>query len=143
MNPGLRTHYTFAPKSQPEILSPTFLMSSLVKRLHHLSPCLQSTAHQLRQLRTGAGPNRRRSKSPPFAAKKTDEKSDWWIVDGEMHEIGEHVPPRERFVIPRDNVPNKRRKQLREQFMRRTRLVIKESVSAHSSMPLLLATGRS
>ncbi|KAG6785408.1 hypothetical protein POTOM_011138 [Populus tomentosa] len=102
-------------------------MSSLVKRFHHLSPCLQSTAHQLRQLRTGAGPNRRRSKSPPFAAKKTDEKSDWWIVDGEMHEIGEHVPPRERFVIPRDNVPNKRRKQLREQFMRRTRLVIKES----------------
>jgi hypothetical protein len=44
-----------------------------------------------------------------------------------MHEIGENVPPRERFVIPRDNIPNKRRKQLREQFMRRTRLVIKES----------------
>ncbi|KAJ6333991.1 hypothetical protein OIU78_010988 [Salix suchowensis] len=102
-------------------------MSSLVKRLQNLSPYLQSTAHQLRHFRSGAGPNRRRSKSLSFASKKTDEKSDWWIVDGEMHEIGEHVPQRERFVIPRDNVPNKRRKQLREQFMRRTRLVIKES----------------
>ena len=62
-------------------------------------------------------------------AKKADEKnSEWWIVDGEMHEVGDHVPPRERFVIPRDNIPNKRRKQLREQFMRRTRLIIKEAV---------------
>lgn len=48
-------------------------------------------------------------------------------MDGEMHEIGDNVPPRERFVIPRDNIPNRRRKQLREQFMRRTRLVLKES----------------
>lgn len=48
-------------------------------------------------------------------------------MDGEMHEIGDHVPPRERFVIPRDNIPNRRRKQMREQFMRRTRLVLKES----------------
>ncbi|CAK7349437.1 unnamed protein product [Dovyalis caffra] len=101
-------------------------MSSLVKRLQSLSPCLQSTAHQLRYVRTQAG-HRRRSKSSAFGAKKIDEKSDWWIVDGEMHEIGDHVPPRERFAIPRDNVPNKRRKQLREQFMRRTRLVIKEA----------------
>lgn len=60
--------------------------------------------------------------------KKTEDKSEWWAVDGEMHEIGENVPPRERFVIPRDNIPNKRRKQLRDQFMRRTRLVLKESV---------------
>lgn len=59
--------------------------------------------------------------------RKVDEKSEWWVVDGEMHEIGDNVPPRERFVIPRDNIPNKRRKQLREQFMRRTRLVLKES----------------
>ncbi|KAL2508452.1 hypothetical protein Fot_32099 [Forsythia ovata] len=59
--------------------------------------------------------------------KKTDDNSDWWVVDGEMLEIGENVPPRERFVIPRENIPNKRRKQLREQFMRRTRLVLKES----------------
>lgn len=59
--------------------------------------------------------------------KRAQEKSEWWIVDGEMHEIGDHVPPRERFVIPRDNIPNRRRKQLREQFMRRTRLVLKES----------------
>uniref|UniRef100_A0A7C9DHC1 Uncharacterized protein n=2 Tax=Opuntia streptacantha TaxID=393608 RepID=A0A7C9DHC1_OPUST len=59
--------------------------------------------------------------------KTTDDKSEWWIVDGEMHEIGENVPLRERFVIPRDNIPNKRRKQLREQFMRRTRLVLKDS----------------
>ncbi|KAL2508863.1 putative ovule protein [Forsythia ovata] len=62
--------------------------------------------------------------------KKTDDNSDWWVVDGEMHEIGENVPPRERFVIPRENIPNKRRKQLREQFMRRTRLVLKEFQSA-------------
>ncbi|PIA48663.1 hypothetical protein AQUCO_01400919v1, partial [Aquilegia coerulea] len=48
------------------------------------------------------------------------------VVDGEMQEIGENVPPRERFVIPRVNLPNKRRKQMREQFMRRTRLVLKE-----------------
>lgn len=59
--------------------------------------------------------------------RKADDKSEWWAVDGEMHEIGDNVPPRERFVIPRDNIPNKRRKQLREQFMRRTRLVLKES----------------
>ncbi|KAL4183143.1 hypothetical protein AMTRI_Chr11g153770 [Amborella trichopoda] len=54
-------------------------------------------------------------------------KSEWWILDGEMQEIGDDVPPRERFVIPRDNLPNRRRKQMREQFMRRTRLVLKES----------------
>lgn len=59
--------------------------------------------------------------------KKADDKSEWWVVDGEMHELGENIPPRERFVIPRQNIPNKRRKQLREQFMRRTRLVLKES----------------
>ncbi|KZV46807.1 hypothetical protein F511_36301 [Dorcoceras hygrometricum] len=89
---------------------------------------------QLRSARTVAGsgtspPNtRRRSKfSPSYSFKKVDEKSEWWVVDGEMHEIGENVPLRERFVIPRDNIPNRRRKQLREQFMRRTRLVLKES----------------
>ncbi|CAN6251534.1 unnamed protein product [Urochloa humidicola] len=54
-------------------------------------------------------------------------KSEWWAVDGEMHEIGDGVPHRERFAIPRDNLPNRRRKQMREQFMRRTRLVIKDS----------------
>lgn len=91
-------------------------------------------ALQLRSARTDAGSGtpssraRRRSKiSPSPAFKKVDEKSEWWVVDGEMHEIGENVPLRERFVIPRDNIPNKRRKQLREQFMRRTRLVLKES----------------
>jgi hypothetical protein len=55
-------------------------------------------------------------------------KSEWWAVDGELHEIGEGVPHRERFAIPRDNLPNRRRKQMREQFMRRTRLVLKDSV---------------
>ncbi|KAF2944803.1 hypothetical protein DAI22_02g169300 [Oryza sativa Japonica Group] len=54
-------------------------------------------------------------------------KSEWWAVDGEMHEIGEGVPHRERFAIPRDNLPNRRRKQMREQFMRRTRLVLKDT----------------
>ncbi|KAF3323726.1 hypothetical protein FCM35_KLT12457 [Carex littledalei] len=54
-------------------------------------------------------------------------QSEWWAVDGEMHEIGEGVPRRERFVIPRDNLPIKKRKQMREQFMRRTRLVLKDS----------------
>lgn len=94
-----------------------------------LHPCVRSANHQLRYARTDAGsqPPRRRSKFSPASLRKPDEKSEWWAVDGEMHEIGENVPPRERFVIPRDNIPNKRRKQLREQFMRRTRLVIKES----------------
>ncbi|XP_048232438.1 uncharacterized protein LOC8259687 isoform X1 [Ricinus communis] len=95
-----------------------------LKLLQTLSPRLRLAA---KDFRTDSSPNRRRSKSPAFQAKKADEKSEWWIVDGEMHEIGDHVPPRERFVIPRDNIPNKRRKQLREQFMRRTRLVLKES----------------
>ncbi|CAI9107299.1 OLC1v1006624C1 [Oldenlandia corymbosa var. corymbosa] len=90
---------------------------------------------QLRYARTEAGHpphNRRRSKyAPSNLLNKADAgKSEWWVVDGEMHEIGENVPPRERFVIPRENLPNKRRKQLREQFMRRTRLVLKESVSS-------------
>lgn len=105
-------------------------MLSLARRGRGLSQ-LQFTAFQLRSARTEAdsGPRRRRSKfSPSSMLRKTDDKSDWWVVDGEMHEIGENVPPRERFVIPRDNIPNKRRKQLREQFMRRTRLVLKESV---------------
>ncbi|KDP45254.1 hypothetical protein JCGZ_15119 [Jatropha curcas] len=98
-----------------------------LRLLQSLSPRLHPAANQFRFIRTEHGANRRRSKSPPFPVKKTDEKSEWWIVDGEMHEIGDHVPPRERFVIPRDNIPNKRRKHLREQFMRRTRLVLKES----------------
>uniref|UniRef100_A0A2P2JCX0 Uncharacterized protein LOC105125699 n=2 Tax=Rhizophora mucronata TaxID=61149 RepID=A0A2P2JCX0_RHIMU len=103
-------------------------MYFIFRRLQTLNPCLRSTASQLRSLGTESGRNRRRSKSPPaFVKNKTEEKSEWWIVDGEMHEIGDHVPPRERFVIPRDNIPNRRRKQLREQFMRRTRLVLKES----------------
>ncbi|KAJ7961665.1 Coiled-coil domain-containing protein [Quillaja saponaria] len=102
-------------------------MQSLTKRAQTFTPCLHSAAYRLRSVRTEAGPSRRRSKSPARSLKKTEEKSEWWVVDGEMHEIGDHVPPRERFVIPRDNIPNKRRKQLREQFMRRTRLVLKES----------------
>ncbi|KAL9454030.1 hypothetical protein AB3S75_009602 [Citrus x aurantiifolia] len=102
------------------------MASSLTKRLDTLNPWLRLA--QLRFARTESGPPRRRSKSPSFSMTKPNkEKSEWWIVDGEMHEIGDHVPPRERFVIPRDNIPNKRRKQLREQFMRRTRLVLKDS----------------
>ncbi|KAL6516399.1 hypothetical protein OROGR_019704 [Orobanche gracilis] len=96
--------------------------------------CLQLIASQVRSFRTDSGSGtppprtRRRSKfSPSAMLRKTEDKSEWWVVDGEMHEIGENVPLRERFVIPRDNIPNKRRKQLREQFMRRTRLVLKES----------------
>ncbi|KAF9610079.1 hypothetical protein IFM89_019919 [Coptis chinensis] len=84
---------------------------------------------QLRWARTGSGSGsytRKNNKYPP-SLRKVDEKTEWWVFDGEMHEIGENVPPRERFVIPRDNIPNKRRKQMREQFMRRTRLVLKES----------------
>ncbi|KAI3924006.1 hypothetical protein MKW92_027477 [Papaver armeniacum] len=68
---------------------------------------------------------KRRTKKNPVVSMKNKnlkgDKSEWWVIDGEMHEIGEHIPPRERFVIPRDNLPNKRRKQMREQFMRRTR----------------------
>lgn len=53
-----------------------------------------------------------------------------------MHEIGDGVPHRERFAIPRDNLPNRRRKQMREQFMRRTRLVLKDSVSRDRALQL-------
>ncbi|PON75105.1 hypothetical protein PanWU01x14_044570 [Parasponia andersonii] len=105
-------------------------MLSLAKRLHTYHPqclLLRSAAQQLRWFRSDPGPPRRRRKPPAVATKRAEENSEWWIVDGEIHEIGDHVPPRERFVLPRDNVPNRRRKQLREQFMRRTRLVIKES----------------
>lgn len=117
-----------------EQTTPTML--SLARRLHHRSnPCLhQAAAHQIRHARTDAAasssPSRRRRPRLGLGAalKKADDKSEWWVVDGEMHEIGENVPLRERFVIPRDNIPNRRRKQLRDQFMRRTRLVIKESV---------------
>ncbi|KAM1007135.1 hypothetical protein PS2_003743 [Malus domestica] len=104
-------------------------MLSLAKRLKSSPSCFQTAAAatQLRWARTESGPSRRRHKSPALAMRKQEEKSEWWIVDGEIHEIGDHVPPRERFVIPRDNIPNKRRKQLRDQFMRRTRLVLKET----------------
>ncbi|KAG2672663.1 hypothetical protein I3843_13G045800 [Carya illinoinensis] len=104
-------------------------MLSLTKRLQHLVPRLRPAVRQIRSARPDAGPSsrRRRPASPLALSKKGEAKSEWWIVDGEMHEIGDHVPPRERFVIPRDNIPNKRRKQMREQFMRRTRLVLKES----------------
>ncbi|PIA25738.1 hypothetical protein AQUCO_10800022v1 [Aquilegia coerulea] len=102
-------------------------MLSLSKRLVKV---LGPQSHQqLRWARTGTGSSSsytRKSSKYPSNLKKVDEKSEWWVVDGEMHEIGENVPPRERFVIPRDNLPNKRRKQMREQFMRRTRLVLKE-----------------
>jgi hypothetical protein len=67
--------------------------------------------------------------TPPPGLGPAPKKSEWWAVDGEMHEIGDGVPHRERFAIPRDNLPNRRRKQMREQFMRRTRLVLKDSVS--------------
>ncbi|KAJ8465763.1 hypothetical protein OPV22_028315 [Ensete ventricosum] len=85
------------------------------------SPLGGFSLQQLRWARPGM------SRVPPLGKKGVEGKSEWWAVDGEMHEIGEHVPHRERFVIPRDNLPNKRRKQMREQFMRRTRLVLKES----------------
>ncbi|THG17138.1 hypothetical protein TEA_008621 [Camellia sinensis var. sinensis] len=104
-------------------------MLSIARRLQRSHPCLhQQAAHQLRTDAAGSSsPARRRPKSRAVTLKKAEDKSEWWAVDGEMHEIGDNVPPRERFVIPRDNIPNKRRKQLREQFMRRTRLVLKES----------------
>lgn len=119
-------------------------MLSLAKRLRSCAPSIRSGADQLRWARTDTGPPRRRTRSSALAMRKTEEKSEWWVVDGEMHEIGEHVPLRERFVIPRDNIPNKRRKQLREQFMRRTRLVLKESVclSLLSSLCLYLILPR-
>lgn len=106
-------------------------MLSLAWRCQRSLQSFRPVASQLQSTRALAAasspPTRRRPKFTPAALRKTDEKSEWWVVDGEMHEIGEHVPPRERFVIPRDNIPNKRRKQLREQFMRRTRLVLKDS----------------
>ncbi|CAA7058911.1 unnamed protein product [Microthlaspi erraticum] len=102
-------------------------MLVVARRLGSAMPSLHNGASLLRLFRTEAGQPRRRNKPPSLPLKKKEEKSEWWIVDGEMHEIGDHVPLRERFTIPRDNIPNRRRKQLREQFMRRTRLVLKES----------------
>ncbi|CAH2044773.1 unnamed protein product [Thlaspi arvense] len=102
-------------------------MLFVTRRLGSALPSLQNGASLIRFFRTEPGQPRRRNKSPSLPLKKKEEKSEWWIVDGEMHEIGDHVPLRERFTIPRDNIPNRRRKQLREQFMRRTRLVLKES----------------
>ncbi|CAM8980664.1 unnamed protein product [Rhodiola kirilowii] len=102
-------------------------MLSASKRIERLQPCVRSVSDQIRYWKGENNPPRRRSKPRSFTLNKPEGKSEWWIVDGEMHEIGENVPPRERFVIPRDNIPNRRRKQLREQFMRRTRLVIKEA----------------
>lgn len=112
-----------------------FDMLSFARRLQRSHTCLQRAASQYRTDAGSFPPTRRRPKLAAATMRKTDDKSEWWVVDGEMHEIGENVPPRERFVIPRDNIPNKRRKQLRDQFMRRTRLVLKESVS---SLSLLL-----
>nr|GMD18749.1 Coiled-coil domain-containing protein [Ipomoea batatas] len=106
-------------------------MLSTAGRVRRAYPCLEQLFLHFRSVKTDAGSSssrRRRSKlSPSTLLKKVEEKSEWWVVDGEMHEIGENVPLRERFVIPRENIPNRRRKQLREQFMRRTRLVLKES----------------
>lgn len=117
-------------------------MLSIARRVHSSLPSLQFIGLQFQSAHAAgsSSPHRRqRSKfSPSAMLKKVDDKSDWWVVDGEMHEIGENVPPRERFVISRQNIPNKRRKQLREQFMRRTRLVLKESVSTYHTLPLLL-----
>ncbi|XP_077212108.1 uncharacterized protein LOC143847236 isoform X2 [Tasmannia lanceolata] len=96
-------------------------MLSLTRRVQN-QPFFLLNSQQLRWARMGGGSRRGRA-----ALKKVEGKSEWWAIDGEMHEIGDNVPPRERFVIPRDNLPNKRRKQMREQFMRRTRLVLKES----------------
>ncbi|XP_047327921.1 uncharacterized protein LOC124931486 [Impatiens glandulifera] len=97
-------------------------MIPLVRRIQPTALLLQRATSQFRLARTDA-------RKAAFARKKAlaDEKSEWWAVDGEMHEIGENVPLRERFVIPRDNIPNRRRKQLREQFMRRTRLLLKDT----------------
>uniref|UniRef100_A0A7N0V7X3 Uncharacterized protein n=1 Tax=Kalanchoe fedtschenkoi TaxID=63787 RepID=A0A7N0V7X3_KALFE len=107
-------------------------MLSLSKRLERLQPCVRSVSDQIRYWKGENNPPKRRPKPRSFTLDKPEGKSEWWIVDGEMHEIGENVPLRERFVIPRNNIPNRRRKQLREQFMRRTRLVLKEAVCALS-----------
>ncbi|KMT10073.1 hypothetical protein BVRB_5g118360 [Beta vulgaris subsp. vulgaris] len=104
------------------------MLSLVIRRLQ--KPCaLLQLQQQLRHAGTDAGHTRARRRPRYSAAtmKKIDETSEWWVVDGEMHEIGENVPLRERFVIPRNNLPNRRRKQLRDQFMRRTRLVLKDS----------------
>lgn len=104
-------------------------MQGLIKRISKVSTIYKPHSQQVRDARTGTGTpyTRKSSKFQAGGLKKADGKSEWWGVDGEMHEIGENIPARERFVIPRDNLPNRRRKQMREQFMRRTRLVLKES----------------
>ncbi|KAF1868471.1 hypothetical protein Lal_00008278 [Lupinus albus] len=64
-------------------------MLTLTKRLHDLTTFLFRATYHLRSL------HRRRHKSPPIPMKKLDDRSEWWIVNGEMHEIGEQVPVRD------------------------------------------------
>lgn len=102
---------------------------NILRRLDH-SHCIRRYREDIfQQIRWMAmRPNSSRGKVPLALAGIKEAQSEWWVVDGEIHEIGDNVPPRERFVIPRDNIPNRRRKQMREQFMRRTRLVLRETV---------------
>lgn len=96
--------------------------------LHHnhcIRRCREDIFQQIRWM--AMRPNSSRGKVPLALAGIKEGKSEWWVVDGDIHEIGDNVPPRERFAIPRDNLPNRRRKQMREQFMRRTRLVLRET----------------
>ncbi|CAM8973216.1 unnamed protein product [Rhodiola kirilowii] len=74
-------------------------MLSASKRIERLQPCVRSVSDQIRYWKGENNPPRRRSKPRSFTLNKPEGKSEWWIVDGEMHEIGENVPPRERFVI--------------------------------------------
>nr|DAD20600.1 TPA_asm: hypothetical protein HUJ06_022063 [Nelumbo nucifera] len=98
-------------------------MLSLARRLQRLygasATCFSTSSNS-----TSA---RRKNKFQTAIVKKVDDKTEQWVVDDEMHKIGENIPLRERFVIPRDNLPNKRCKRMREQFMHRTRLVLNES----------------
>ncbi|KAL1552866.1 hypothetical protein AAHA92_13612 [Salvia divinorum] len=82
-------------------------MLSLARRIQAPHRFLQIAAAQLRHARTESGNDRpprsrRRSSkfSPSAMLRKAEDKSEWWVVDGEMHEIGENVPLQERFVIP-------------------------------------------
>ncbi|KAG9143542.1 hypothetical protein Leryth_015964 [Lithospermum erythrorhizon] len=102
-------------------------MLSLARQIQRSLTCIHPHPRPFQSAATPRPPRRRSKHAANMMLKKAESKSEWWVVDGEMHEIGDSVPPRERFVIPRDNLPNRRRKQLRQQFMRRTRLVLKES----------------
>ncbi|XP_020592510.1 DNA-directed RNA polymerases II and IV subunit 5A-like [Phalaenopsis equestris] len=85
-------------------ISDPMLLRAVVRRMPEQSPEICATLlrwlPQRQQARWASGGfprGRPRPTKPGFAG--GEGKSEWWVVDGEMHEIGDHVPHRERFAM--------------------------------------------